>query len=213
MKVLVLSSNGQVGSLVAQELQARGHQVTGNSHSANRNAFITSYLKRDFGSLIAEDLQGYDAIVAAVGTLNPAAFKTVYTDGYVNLFKALAGNPTPVYIVGGAGSLLVDVATGKRNLDQDDFPAEYKALASVHSEVLRNTIQTSTDVNYIYVSPADNFDEEGELTKNVVVSGPFLTTNAVGQNYLSYKDFAWMLSNLVESKLFSKAWINLRQGD
>ncbi|RIY32547.1 hypothetical protein CJP74_04315 [Psittacicella melopsittaci] len=214
MKILVLSSNGKAGTLVAQELLARGHQVTGNSHSANRNAFLTSYLEKDIRNLTKEDVAGYDAVVNAFGVLGEEAQITeLYAQVNKHLLDLLAGSKTTLYVVGGAGSLFVDAKTNLALKDTPDFPAEYQAVANAQAYSLKHLFRGNQTVNWVFISPAAFFDFEGELTKNVVLAGPDFTVNNEGQSYLSYKDFAWELANQVEAQKLNRAWVNFRQGD
>ncbi|RIY32546.1 hypothetical protein CJP74_04310 [Psittacicella melopsittaci] len=213
MKILVLSSNGKVGTLVAQELVARGHQVTGNSHSANRNAFLTSYLEKDIRNLTKEDVAGYDAVVNAFGLFVGDDIAEQHDQANRNLVNLLAGTKTTLYVVGGAGALFVDAKANLALKDTPEFPAEYKAVADAQGAVLNNVYRGNQTVNWVFISPAASFDFEGELSKNVVLAGPDFTVNNEGQSYLSYKDFAWELANQIEAQKLNRAWVNFRQGD
>ena len=45
-------------------------------------------------------------------------------------------------------------------------------------------------VNWTYISPAATFDAEGPRTGHYKLAGDILTTNANGDSYISYADYA-----------------------
>ncbi|MFC6276328.1 NAD(P)-dependent oxidoreductase [Psittacicella hinzii] len=210
MKVLVLASNGQTGSLVAQELVALGHQVTGLGRGDNRNSFLTSYLQQDLLDLTAEQVKDFDAVVSAFGVLNPELFP-MYKQVATHLTSILANSDTKLYVVGGAGSLVVDPASGARLFDTPDFPADYQGLARAHAEQLLVVRQSAT--NWVYVHPAADFDENGAKTGNVVIGGADFAVNKAGESYISYADYAHELASLVSANKFSRVQLSFRQGD
>ncbi|RIY31537.1 hypothetical protein CKF54_06510 [Psittacicella hinzii] len=213
MKVLVLSSNGKVGTLVAKELLARGHQVTGNSHSANRNAFITNFIEKDIRSLTKEDVAGYDAVVCAYGAFGVPNLGELFASVNQHLLQILEDSPAYLYVVGGAGAMIVDAASGTRLVDTPDFPEVFFDLASAQANSLRRDFAPNKKVNWVFVSPAVEFDADAPLTKNVAIAGPFFSVNNQGESFISYADYAWELVNQIEARKFNRAWINFRQGD
>ncbi|RIY34605.1 NAD(P)-dependent oxidoreductase [Psittacicella gerlachiana] len=215
MKILVVSSNGKVGSLVAKELVSRGHQVTGLSRSANKNDFLTHYLQKDVLELTATDVLGYEAVISAFGILTGDLEEAVTAYHQVNshLLKVLANSPATLYFVGGAGSLVVEPKTGLRLFETPDFPKEYYAIAAGHANSLVNDIRVNTQVNWVFVSPAAIFDDAGEFSRNVVIAGSDFTVNNKGESYISYIDYAWELANQVEAKKLNRAWVSFRTGN
>lgn len=209
MNVLVLASNGRVSSLVIEQLIARGHQVTGVSRSANKNPKLNGFIEKDILALTAEDMLGYDAIVNGFGVWKAEEY-ALHIQIIQHLNTILADNTTPLYIVGGCGSLYIDQEKQTKLFQSPDFPKEYVALCDAEDQSLQLLQQNK--IHWIYISPALFFDADGVQSKQVIISDNRFYTDKEGKSYLSYADFAWALVNLLEKGGISQQWISFRQG-
>ena len=195
MKIAIVAANGRVGSLVAKEAVARGHEVTAVVREENRTAAQAALVK-DALALEQADLAGFDAVVDAVGGWTaetvgaiPAAAK--------HLADILAGTPVRLLVVGGAGSLFVNPEHTLTVADSPDFPADWKPLAAAHAEALAD-LRTRKDLKWTYISPAADFQADGPRTGAYDLNGEDFTPNAAGQSILSYADFALAMVDEIE---------------
>ncbi|MBU0278888.1 NAD(P)-dependent oxidoreductase [Gemella sp. zg-1178] len=206
MKVAVLSSNGKVGSLVVDEFLSRGHEVTGFSRSENKSN-VKNFIKKDIFDLTKEDLAGYDVVVDAFGVWTEEEFP-LFTKVTNHLSEILAGSSVKLLIVGGAGSLYVDSDHKVQLLDTPDFPAEFYPLAKAMTDALA-VQRTKNDVDWVFISPAADFVEDGEKTGQYIIAGEVFTVNEKGESIISYADYAAALVDIAESGKYSKERISL----
>src|SRR5207245_334755 len=96
--------------------------------------------------------------------------------------------------IGGAGSL--EVAPGKRVLDDPHFPAMWRANAEAQSEAL-SIYRDVEDLDWTYVSPAAHIGE-GPRTGAFRVGGDQLLTDEQGHSDISYADYAVAFVDEVE---------------
>lgn len=187
MKVAVIAANGKTGRLIVEEAVAKGFDVTAIVRHENKTVAQYS-LQKDLFELTQEDLAGFDAVVDAFGVWDPDKMDQHQTS-IEHLVAILAGTPTKLYVVGGAGSLYVDDALTTQLADTPDFPDAYKPVAINMGKGLA-VLRQAKDVHWIYVSPAADFQADGEKTGNYAVAGEQFTTNAAGESYISYADYA-----------------------
>ncbi|WP_418969767.1 NAD(P)-dependent oxidoreductase [Alloscardovia omnicolens] len=76
-----------------------------------------------------------------------------------------------------------------RLLDTDDFPAEFKPLATAQSKAL-DELRERSDVQWTFVSPAADFVADGERTGAYTLAGEELKLNSHGESVISYADYA-----------------------
>lgn len=105
-KIAVVAANGRAGSLIVEEAVRRGFDVTAIVRGENRTAAQNSVIK-DALELTTEDLEGFDAVVDAVGGWTPETIPGI-TDAGIHLANVLVGTDVRLLIVGGAGSLFVN---------------------------------------------------------------------------------------------------------
>lgn len=89
----------------------------------------------------------------------------------------------------GAGSLYVNPEHTAQVMDGPDFPDIFKPLASNMGKALEE-LRTRNDVKWTYISPAGDFQTEGERTGKYILGGEELTLNAKGESVISYADYA-----------------------
>lgn len=150
MKIAVVGASGMVGSRIVQELQQRGHTVTAVTRKGSPVDGATS-VAGDIGDaqFVQQLAADHDAIVSATGPSRTGGSHDEWVAALENAAQNLNG--TTFFVVGGAGSLLVD---GHRLVDSPDFPDAYKQEALTAARVLDYLRTTPDDVHWIYLSPA-----------------------------------------------------------
>ncbi|TDO68660.1 hypothetical protein EV651_102583 [Kribbella sp. VKM Ac-2571] len=151
MKIAVFGASGMVGSRVAAEAVSRGHKVVGVTRSGGE---LPDGVRPVRGSAndaaaVKELAADSDVLVAAIGPSRTGGDHQDYLDAVDNLIGAVRGTATRLFVVGGAGSLVVN---GNRVVDGPDFPAEYKDESLTVSQALENL--RASDVNWTMLSPA-----------------------------------------------------------
>ncbi len=153
-KIAVVAANGRAGSLIVEEAVRRGFDVTAIVRGENRTAAQNSVIK-DALELTTEDLEGFDAVVDAVGGWTPETIPGI-TDAGIHLADVLVGTDVRLLIVGGAGSLFVNpehTVTVDMGLD---FPDDWKPLSAAAGKVLAHLRETD-GLKWTFISPAADF--------------------------------------------------------
>jgi len=187
MKIAVVSANGRAGQLITKEAADRGLDVTAIVKGDNRS-IAPKAINKDILDIKAEDLKGFDVVVDAFGAWAEDALPLHSTSLKV-LCDALSGTETRLLIVGGAGSLYVNPEHTARVFDAPDFPDIYKPLAAAMAKAL-SELRQRNDVKWTYISPAGDFQAEGERTGEYILAGEELTLNDKGESIISYADYA-----------------------
>lgn len=195
MKIAVVCANGKAGKLITKEAVERGFDVTAFVRGENKSAAPKTVTK-DILDIKAEDLAGFDVVVDAFGAwtedLLPLHSTTLET-----LCNALSGTDTRLLVVGGAGSLYVNPEHTVCVADGPDFPDVFKPLAAAMGRAL-SELRNRTDVKWTYISPAGDFQAEGERSGQYILGGEELTLNEKGESIISYADYAIALVNEIE---------------
>ena len=200
MKIAVIAANGKAGQVIVKEVQAAGHEVTAIVRGENRSS-ATNVIMREIMNITAEDLAGF-------GAFTPETL-SLHTKSVAHLGDVLAGSDARLYVVGGAGSMIVD-DKGTKLLETPDFPHMFLPLASAQSEQL-DYLRTRDDFNWTFVSPAAEFDAEGERTgKFEIVASDKFTVDANGNNEISYADYALGMVALIEAGSNNHKRVNIR---
>jgi len=100
--------------------------------------------------------------------------------------------------VGGAGSLFVDPEHTKTVVDVTPFPEEAMPVVNTHGKLLEQ-LRGRDDVRWTYVSPAGDFQADGERTGEYQLGGEELLLNAAGESTVSYADYAIAMVDELES--------------
>ena len=187
MKVAVVAANGKAGKLIVKEAVDRGMDVTAVVRGENKTA-ADHVIQKDLFDLTKEDLAGFDAVVDALGVWTPDAVHMIY-DAVTYLSDVLKGTDTRLLVVGGAGSLFVDPEHTKTVVDVTPFPEAAMPVVNAHGKALEE-LRKIDDVNWVYVSPAGDFQADGERTGKYKLGGDELTLNSKGESVLSYADYA-----------------------
>ena len=185
MKIAVIAAKGRVGSAVVKEAQNRGLDVTP--------------LNQDVYTLRREDLTKFDVVVDAIGGWTEAKAFNI-PNAVKHLVSVLGGFSTRLLVVGGAGSLFVDKEHKTTVAMLPTFPDSFKLVASVHQEAL-NYLRTVKDVDWVYLSPAADFQAEGARTGSYLEGGEDYFVNDKGVSAISYADYAVaMVDEIVSNK-------------
>ncbi len=187
MKIAVVAANGRVARKVITEALGRGLDVTAFVRGENKTD-AKQFVVKDIFDLTSEDLKGFDVVVDAFGAWKPELLPQ-HSTTLAHLCDILAGSDTRLVIVGGAGSLYVNPEHTVQVIDTPDFPEEFKLLAGAQVKQLAE-LRERKDVRWTYVSPAGDFQAEGERTGKYILGGEELTLNSKGESIISYADYA-----------------------
>lgn len=194
--IAVVAANGRSGQLIVKEALERGHDVTVFVRSENRTPAKKAVIK-DIMELTAQDLEGFDAVVDAFGAWTPETLPQ-HTTTIAHLSDILSGSDTRLLVVGGAGSLYLNPEHTMTVADAPDFPEAFKPAAFATGAALTE-LRKRDDVRWTYISPACDFQVEGERTGEYVLGGEELTVNERGESIISYADFAVAMLDEIES--------------
>lgn len=195
-KIAVVAANGRVGSLVVAEAVRRGFDVTAIARSDNHSQ-AQHFLRGDALTLTREQLEGFDVVVDAVGGWSEDTLHLI-PDAAKHLAKVLAGTNVRLVVVGGAGSLFVNPEHTMTLAQTPEFPEAFKGVANAHQQAL-DALRGRDDVRWTYVSPAADFQAEGERTGAYTLAGEELTPNEKGESVISYADYVIALVDEIES--------------
>ena len=187
MKMAVVCANGKAGKLIVKEAVERGLDVTAIVRGENRSAAKSALVKNLF-DLTSADLKGFDVVVDAFGAWTPETLP-LHSASLKHLCDILSGTDTRLLVVGGAGSLYVDPEHTAQVMDGPDFPEVFKPLATNMGKTL-DELRGRDDVKWTYISPAGDFQAEGERTGKYIQAGEELTLNGRGESIISYADYA-----------------------
>lgn len=196
MKIAVVCANGKAGKLIVEEAMNRGMDVTAVVRGENKSAAKEVIIK-DLFDLTAEDFAGFDVVVDAFGAWAPEVLPQ-HSTSLAHLCDILSGTDTRLVVVGGAGSLYVNPEHTAQVKDGADFPAEFKPLAEAQGKALEE-LRKRDDVRWTFVSPAGDFQADGERTGEYILAGEELTLNDRGESIISYADYAIAMVDEIES--------------
>ena len=187
MKIAVVAANGRVAKKVIEEAVNRGFEVTGFGRREN-DTKAQNYVRKDLFDLTAEDLKGFDAVVDALGAWNEETLP-LHSTSLRHLCDILSGTDTRLLVVGGAGSLYVNKEHTVTVSEGSDFPDAFKPLASAMAKAL-GELRERKDVKWTYISPAGDFQADGERSGAYILGGEELVLNDRGESIISYADYA-----------------------
>ncbi|KRK63978.1 NADH-flavin reductase [Companilactobacillus tucceti DSM 20183] len=196
MKVVVIGANGKQGSMIVEEAFRRGLDVTSIVRSEKKSP-TEKFLIRDVYDLTHDDVKDFDVLVDALGFFGDKVKEFVPSTKH--LIDILENTNTRLMVVGGAGSLYVNKEHTKRRFEQDDFPDFVKPLSEEMGKAL--DILRKSDIDWTYISPADDFDFESAKTGSYVLAGEEMTFDENGKSKISYADYAIaMVDEIVNAK-------------
>lgn len=187
MKIAVVCANGKAGQLIVKEAVSRGLDVTAIVRGENKTV-AQKFLSKDLFDLTAEDLREFDVVVDAFGAWTEEVLP-LHSTSLRTLCDALTGTNIRLLVVGGAGSLYVNPEHTACVADGADFPEVFKPLASAMAKAL-SELRERKDVKWTYISPAGDFQAEGERSGAYILGGEELVLNKKGESIISYADYA-----------------------
>ena len=183
----VVAANGKAGKLIVKEAVNRGFDVTAVVRGENKTNAQHAIIK-DLFDLTADDLKGFDAVVDAFGAWTPDTLSQ-HSTSLKHLADILSGTDTRLIVVGGAGSLYVDPEHKTQLVDTPDFPDAFVPIATAMGKALAE-LRERKDVRWTFVSPAADFQADGERTGKYILAGEELKLNDRGESIISYADYA-----------------------
>jgi putative NADH-flavin reductase len=187
MKVAVICANGKAGLLITKELVERGLDVTAIIRGENKSAAPNS-IDKDVLNINADDLSKFDVVVDAFGAWTENTLP-LHSTSLKTICDALSGTDTRLLVVGGAGSLYVNKEHTACVSDGPDFPDAFKPLAAAMAKAL-GELRKREDVKWTYISPAGDFQADGDRTGKYILAGEELTLNDKNESIISYADYA-----------------------
>lgn len=189
MKIAVVAAAGKAGRKIVAEAASRGLEVTA---FVRRKGQVVDGAKKviikDILALTADDLKNFDAVIDAFGTFTPETLPQ-HSATLKHLCDILSGSKIRLLIVGGAGSLYLDETHTAQVMNAPNFPDMFKPLAAAQAKAL-DELRARDDVQWTFISPACDFQADGERTGKYIVGGEELTLNAAGESVISYADYA-----------------------
>ena len=195
MKIALVAANGRVAGKVIEEAISRGFDVTAFGRREN-NTKAKDYVQKDLFDLTADDLKGFDAVVDAFGAWTEDTLEQ-HSTSLKHLCDILSGTDTRLLVVGGAGSLYVNPEHTACVSDGPDFPDMFKPLASAMAKAL-GELRERNDVKWTYISPAGDFQADGERSGKYNLGGEELTLNSRNESIISYADYAIAMIDEIE---------------
>ena len=187
MKIAVICANGKAGKLIVKEAVSRGLDVTAVVRGENATE-AKEVLKKDLFDLTADDLKEFDVVIDAFGAWTEETLP-LHSTSLKHLCDVLSGTDTRLLVVGGAGSLYVNPEHTACVAEGPDFPDAFRPLAAAMAKAL-GELRARGDVKWTYLSPAGDFQADGERTGQYILGGEELTLNARGESVISYADYA-----------------------
>ena len=196
MKIAVVAANGRVAQKVVKEALDRGFEVKAFGRGAENKTAASDYEQKDIMDLTKEDLAGFDAVVDGFGAWTDAE-QPMHVKTSQHLCDILSGTDTRLLVVGGAGSLYVNKEHTACVADAPDFPDSFKPLAAAMAKAL-SELRERNDVKWTYISPAGDFQADGERSGKYILGGEELTLNSRNESIISYADYAIAMVDAIE---------------
>ena len=195
-KIAVTAADGRAARKVITEAVNRGFDVTAFGRKDENITDAQHYEKKDIFDLTKEDLEGFDAVVDAFGAWTEETLPQ-HSTTLKHLCDVLSGSDTRLLIVGGAGSLFVNQEHTVTVSEGPDFPDAFKPLAAAMGKAL-GELRARKDVKWTYISPAGDFQADGERSGKYLLGGEELKLNDRGESIISYADYAIAMVDEIE---------------
>ena len=202
-EIAVVAAGGKAGRKIVAEANSRGIEVVAFVRNSSGIDGAAKVVVKDIFALTQDDLKDFDAVVDAFGAWTPETLP-LHTKTSQYLCDLLSGTETRLLIVGGAGSLYTNAEHTAQVMDAPNFPADWKPLASAQAQALEK-LRARDDVKWTFISPACDFQADGERTGKYLVGGEELSLNAAGESIISYADYAVaMVDEILSNKHIQK---------
>jgi putative NADH-flavin reductase len=207
--VVLIGATGFVGLAILNELLSRGHKVTAVVRHANKlpkNDNLTA-VEEDVANVdaIANITKGKDAVISAYnpGWGNPD-IKRLTEENYPKIVEAVKKSGVDrLLIVGGTGTLFVK--PGLRVVDSGAIPAEIMDAVRSLGDFYLNGLTKEHDLDWVFFSPAGEFEEKGERTgKFRLGKDDLIVDPATGTSHISVQDYAIAMVDELEKPAHHK---------
>ncbi|HEY2077321.1 MAG TPA: NAD(P)H-binding protein [Streptosporangiaceae bacterium] len=195
-RFVIFGAGGRAGRQAVAEARRRGHQVTAVVRDPSRyggladgGVRITAGDVNDAAD-VAALAAGHDAAINTAAAIDPETF---FTSAAHALIKGLRQAGVNRLVTVGLASLLPG-PDGTRLLDMPGFPAEFRPFCLAHAAGLEALRVEGGTLDWVYVSPAGDFDHEGERTGHYEIREHGDTAARI-----SYADFALVLLDEAET--------------
>jgi uncharacterized protein len=189
-RFVIFGAGGRAGRQAVAEARRRGHQVTAVVRDPSRyggladgGVRITAGDVNDVAD-VAALAAGHDAAINTAAAIDPETF---FTSAAHALIKGLRQAGVNRLVTVGLASLLPG-PDGTRLLDMPGFPAEFRPFCLAHAAGLEALRVEGGTLDWVYVSPAGDFDHGGERTGHYEIREHGDTAARI-----SYADFALVL--------------------
>jgi putative NADH-flavin reductase len=199
-RIVIFGAGGRAGRQAAAEARRRGHEVTAVVRDPSRYSGLTDGgMRIDAGDVtnpanVAALAAGHDAAINAAAVYGagtePDAF---FTNAAHALIGGLRQAGVDRLVTAGLSALLPG-PDGTRLLDTPGFPAEFRAFCLAHAAGLEVLRAEGGTLDWVYVSPAGDFDHDGERTGHYDIRERGDTAARI-----SYADFALILLDEAEA--------------
>jgi putative NADH-flavin reductase len=210
--IVVIGGTGYVGSAIAREAAARGHEVTAFSRSLPADPVEgVDYVQGEATDeeALASLISGADVVVAALAPRGPLAgpFREVNR----TIMRLAEAAKARLFVVGGFSSLRPAAGAPRFVEDLSGVPAE------IHDEILAGAAliiedlpSTPETLDWVFVSPAQNFGSfaPGERTGNYRLGDEIAVEPADG-GAISGADYAIGFVDLIETGGHRRSQVNL----
>ena len=204
VKVVLFGANGRIGQLIMKEALDRGYQVTAVVRDQTRMTEQYENLRVVEGNVmnideVASICEGHQAIISAVGT-TLGAEEELAVVAHSIVEGAKRSGISRLVIVGEAGSL--EVASGMKWMDTDEYPIESKPLAIAHAKAYE--IYSESDLDWTYCSPPAQIID-GRRTGQFRIGTDKLILDESDRSTISAEDYAAAIIDEVEDPYFLRA--------
>ncbi|WP_059009227.1 NAD(P)-dependent oxidoreductase [Streptomyces specialis] len=191
-EIVVFGAGGRAGRQAVAEALRRGHGVTAvvrdpakYAESAHEGARLVAGDVTDPAG-VAAAVAGRDAVIHAAAVYGAGTDPGAFFPGAARALLAgiRADGGTARLVVVGLSSFLTD-ASGVRLMDAPGFPREFAPFCRAHEAGLTVLAEEGGDVDWVYASPAGDFDHGGGRTGRYRVVG-----HGDADARVSYADFA-----------------------
>ncbi|HTU11550.1 MAG TPA: NAD(P)-dependent oxidoreductase [Allosphingosinicella sp.] len=196
MKVAVLGASGKVGAAVTAELASRGHEVVAIARKPE--AITPSHGV----TAVAGDAANPDelaGLIAGADAVISALHFDVTADILLSALRKAGVNR--LLVTGGAASL--EVAPGRRLLDEPTFPEEWKPFV-MGGIVMLDELRKEKDVDWVFFSPAQNLFA-GPRLGTYRAGGDQLVVDEAGESRISHADYAIAMVDELEQQNHHRA--------
>lgn len=202
MHILILGANGQVGAVLSRLAISRGHSVSGVTRSSTPDFLSGPGTQLIHGDAYDKNFltsvsSGVDVVVNA--TRPSPGREAELVQGSINVAEVCHDLGVRLVVSGGAGSLPVSDDEGApRTINTEFVQDAWRDIAVASTNQFDTLMESLPDSDWTYVAPPANLIDGPELG-NYRLSFSSLVQNQDGVSELSWRDFADLLLNEIES--------------